>query len=153
MDARTCRARAGGRGHRTCSRRRRPAATRSRRQRRHLAGTTPCHYPWEQWGSQETDALHAIDRLLSRAWPSRRQPPRCARSRGGRRGDLTLTGSSVPVMRERGLDPGGISGGAGLGIASQRQRPPIEGAAGPSRDSGSPPLRRRALCRRSPAQP
>ena len=30
------------------------------------------------------------------------QPPQCARSRGGRRGDLALTGSSVPVMRERG---------------------------------------------------
>jgi len=78
MDARTCRARAGGRSHRTCSRWRRPAATRSHRQRRHLAGMTPCRYPWEQWGSQETDALHAIDRLLSRAWPSRHHSPTSA---------------------------------------------------------------------------
>jgi hypothetical protein len=56
MDARTCRARAGGRGRRTCSRRHHPAVTRSYQQRQHLAGMTPCRSQWEQWGSQETDA-------------------------------------------------------------------------------------------------
>jgi hypothetical protein len=104
MDARTCRARAGGRGRRTCSRRHHPAATRSRQQRQHLAGMTPCRSQWEQWGSQETDAW-GIRRCCMRSIGcslGRRQPPRCARLRGGRRGDLTLVGSSVPVMRERG---------------------------------------------------
>ena len=111
MDARTCagsgrsrrssgRARAGGPGRRTCSRRRRrPAASRSRRQRGRLAGTTPCRSPWSNRSrSQGTDAWR-ISRCRMRSIGCRIEP-RAARSTGSLRlGRLISRRSSGMVRR------------------------------------------------------